>query len=112
MSTQLKTFNSVMQEITCKLTPTVLQKKCTMQTQVRRPRVAYADHQKAACLCSLLKRTRRYRAARPRLSAAGESTPIQALFRKQQPVAHHDTSPYNIQFFQLQDCLVPEIICG
>ena len=69
-----------MQEITCKLTPTVLQKNYTMQIQVRRPRVAYADHQKTACLCSLLKLTMRYRAARPRLHAREESTPIQALF--------------------------------
>ena len=80
-----------MQEITCKLTPTVLQQNCTMQIQVRRPRVACVEHQKTACLCSLSKLTLRYRATRPRLSAAKESTPIQALFRKQQPVAAFST---------------------
>ena len=69
-----------MHEITCKLTPTVLHENVKMKIQFLDPRVAYGLSNKTACLCTLLKLTMRHRAARPRLHAPEESTPIQALF--------------------------------
>ena len=86
-STQLKTFNSVMQEITCKLTPTVLQKNVKMQIQFLGRGWRYHSTNKAAWLCAFCKLTTHPSRRCFRLSAAKESTGIPALIRQQEPVA-------------------------
>ena len=69
MSTQLKTFNSVMQEITCKLTPTVLHENVKMQIQFLDPRVAYGLSNKITALNVFIELTSPCWAAHQRASA-------------------------------------------
>ena len=62
-----------------------------MQIQFVDPRMVYGVSNKAAYICVYYKLTMRYRAARPRLHAREENTPIQALFAPALQIFLHST---------------------